>query len=204
MTEPHEDLEGARRRVQRFGIALLSLAVAASGVKLIDFLVARSERNHQEECLENLRAICFAERMAQAKGQPFASHVSELPAPIPEGNRFAYFLGTGPLEDRAQDAGASPPQATGVGVDPHGWQVPPGMKQLVAVSDLPSRFFGGVPLGASGTCPGPTCQFVAACAGNLDVDDDLDVWSVSTAPRESDGGSSASPCEPVHERADLQ
>jgi hypothetical protein len=203
MAETDVNLVDARRRVQRFAVGVLALVSAAGGVKLIDYLVSRTERSHQEECLENLRSICFAERMAQAKGQPFLTHVGELPAPVPRGNRYAYFLGPGPLEARTLDAGAPEPNATGVGVDVVGWQVPPGMKQQVEASQLPPKFAGDLPLGASG-CPGEKCQFVAACAGNLDLDDDLDVWSAATGPRAGPGGAQISPCEPWHDRADLE
>jgi type IV pilus assembly protein PilA len=203
MSDSRPDLIAARRRVQRFVIALSSLAFAAIAVKTIDYVVSQSERNHQQECLENLRSICFAERMVQAKGEPFIGRVADLPQPIPRGNRFAYFLGSGPLEVRGPDAGAADPAATAVSVDVTGWQVPKGMKQLVLASDLPPLFLGDAGLGASGACPGPTCQFVAACAGNLDVDDELDVWSASTQPRVDRLGGRVGPCEPFHERSDL-
>ena len=201
MTEA--ELAVSRRRVQRFFIAIVSLVVAAGGVKLVDFMVERSERTHQEECLENLRAICFAERMVQAQGSPFITRVANLPAPVPRGNRFAYFLSTaGPMEDRWPDAGAPATDTTAVG-DPTGWDAPQGMKLRVVASDLPVAFLGDAGLGPSTACPGPACQFVSACAGNLDVDDDLDVWSASTQPRTAPSGATVSACEPFHERIDL-
>ena len=200
---PEVDLAAARRRVQRFAVAVISVVTAALGVKVVDYLVARSEQSHQEECLENLRSICFAERMAQAKGLPFITRIADLPAPIPRANRFAYFLGEGPVEARGPDAGPASADAAAVGVDPRGWETPPNMKLSVSVTDLPARFLGDAGLGASGNCPGATCQFVTACAGNLDLDDDLDVWSASTQPRVDSHGAAVRACEPFQERADL-
>ena len=52
-----------------------------------------------------------------------------------------------------------------------------------------------VDVGVSGTCP--KCSLTVACAGNLDTDDTLDVWSVSTDDRVGPAGTIPS-CVPFN------
>jgi hypothetical protein len=186
--------------VQRFLIGMFSLVVAVSAVKLMDHFVDAGERSHQAECIDTLRSVCFAERQAMASKQHFFTQLGEMPTPIPRGNRFAYFLAPGAIEDRSTESSAPKPDANGVDADLVGWNVPQGMKQHVLPGDLPQSFAGGVPLGVSGNCP--ECQLVAACAGNLDVDEELDIWSVSTSSRTTDAGE-VPPCVPYHDHTDL-
>ncbi len=52
-------------------------------------------------------------------------------------------------------------------------------------------------------CPGEACNVTVACAGNVDGDDFLDVWSISTVERRAPDGSAISPGEPFNHRNDI-
>jgi hypothetical protein len=59
---------------------------------------------------------------------------------------------------------------------------------------------GGVTLGLTGACP--ACDLTVACAGQLDEDPALDVWSVSTAARHGPDGRLIPPGQPFHDADD--
>jgi type IV pilus assembly protein PilA len=55
-------------------------------------------------------------------------------------------------------------------------------------------------LGVSGKCP--ECDFTAACAGNIDHDPELDIWTISSAARKM-GGEEIAPGQPFNDFSDI-
>ncbi len=138
-------------------------------------------RSKQAECRTQLSALYVAQQAYYGENERFASNLAELRWQPEPGNRYAYFLSAeGSLFDRRQ-RGAAGEGDTGAAVDLVRWP----KARPVEAADLPDRFAGGVSLGMSGTCP--DCELTMACAADLDGDETLDVWSISTAAREEGG-----------------
>ncbi|MHA7630128.1 hypothetical protein [Corallococcus sp. M7] len=56
--------------------------------------------------------------------------------------------------------------------------------------------------GVEGTCP--DCIVTAACVGNVDNDDTLDVWSISTVKRTAANGDTIEIGDPYNHVNDVQ
>jgi type IV pilus assembly protein PilA len=113
-------------------------------------------RSKQGECKVELRRIYQAQVAHFDEKKGYADDFNAL-GHMPDAVRYTYFIGMG---------------------------APKGPKQkgakAVALDQLPA-LEGGVVVGVEGECP--DCTFTAACAGNVDNDADIDVWSISTAQR---------------------
>ncbi|MDX2013227.1 MAG: hypothetical protein SFW67_23730 [Myxococcaceae bacterium] len=162
------------------------VALAAEGWHDFVWFGARAKR---AEAVRNLSQLCRAQRALLTAGRP-SSTWRGLDPPLERGNRYAYFISPGgALELRADDGrpAASNPEVTGLQVDPRfGHQV------VVAERDVPSSLLGGLKLGVNGACP--ACTWVMVAIGNIDVDPELDVVSVSTGPRVSPSGKTVDAC----------
>jgi hypothetical protein len=134
-------------------------------------------RAKQIECQTNLLALYTAEKSFYVEKTAYSTNVEELGFHPERGNRYAYFLfDVGQVEDRSSAAPTSGPGVTGVNVDT--FKHPE--EQPIAYGDVPP-VAGNVKAGVHGQCP--DCSFVAVCAGNIDKDPTLDVWSISSAAR---------------------
>jgi hypothetical protein len=157
-----------------FAVSLLSLFAAGCN------LVRGPPR--ESECRGNLRAIVANELALMESRGVYSVHPSEVGfAPAP-GNRYLYLFALDGGVTR-RDGAPSPPLAESVGIGPdtrrHGvtaeW-----LRERLPV-DVAAQ------LGLSGTCP--ACEVTLACVGNIDGDDAVDVWSISTKERPlPDGG----------------
>jgi type IV pilus assembly protein PilA len=113
-------------------------------------------RSKQAECNGRLRKIYLAQKDYFEAHQTYATDFNAL-GHSPDARRYTYFL-----------APASTKSPTTAGVKP------------VNLDQLPA-LAGGAVVGIEGPCP--DCIFTAVCASNADADEDLDVWSISTAAR---------------------
>ncbi|WP_426754148.1 type IV pilin protein [Myxococcus sp. Y35] len=129
-------------------------------------------RSKQWECKANLRAFFDAQRSYHAEHGAYALTISKVGF-IPErGNRYAYFTAVGPVAARDTAEASVGEDAVGIGVErSRDERIRP-----VTLEGLPSWVTRQ--LGVVGACP--ECQLTMACAGNIDVDDTLDIWLVST------------------------
>jgi hypothetical protein len=198
-------LEESQRRVKRFGFALACGAFVAICTKTVD-TVRDTPVGREEECTTTLRYLCLVEQGAIADGGAPIVFIESLPARPERGNRYAYFVGgPGPMEQRLGMAEPKDPLATSISNDTSQWGArAPGKldaPRQVQAEDAPQAVAGELALGATG-CPGPGCSHQAACVGDIDADDDFDVWSVSTKARKGPQGPIPA-CEPFHERDDL-
>jgi hypothetical protein len=158
----------------RTAVLALGVVVASTGCNLV------RGPPRESECHGNLRTIIARElELKDARGI-FSVHPVEVGfAPAP-GNRYLYlFARSGPVSRR--DGLPSPPPGESVGVGPDT------RSRHVTVEWLRERLPDDVAaqLGLSGACP--ACDITVACVGNLDDDDTVDVWSISTKDRVIDG-----------------
>lgn len=134
-------------------------------------------RSKQAECKTTLKSMFIAQQAYFAEKDNYADEPTDLSMFSTVGPmRYTYFGGPELIIN------ATAPGSTAVDED----SLPP----LVG-DQLP---------GVEGECP--DCTFVGACAGNIDSDDTLDVWSISSAAREHDGHTIA-PGELFHDRDDV-
>ncbi|MCY1022754.1 fimbrial protein [Pyxidicoccus sp. MSG2] len=157
------------------GVAAVLLACPCVGILsaiAIPNFVRFQARSKQTECKVNLKTWYTAQKAHYNSASGFD------PAPwkvgfVPDrGNRYAYFAGEGPVESRAQEVLAPATDAVALDVDTFRY---PNMRSL-STSDLPRDVVDR--LGLSGKCP--DCNITLTCVGNVDNDDTLDVWVIST------------------------
>lgn len=170
---------------------LVSLTVVTLGVtwsvrawKAWD--VRRQRRWVLGECKTNLKALFIAEKAYFAEKDAYLDDFHAVGFEPERSNHFVYVVSrAGPVEDRSGPTHASGGAAGVIGVDEYKH---PGTSTSALLAKLPVKAEGGVDVGVTGTCP--ACEVTAMCVANLDDDDDdVEVWSVSTATRTlSDGG----------------
>jgi len=154
-------------------------------------------RSPNSECRANLKLLYSAQRALFQERDRFSELIEEIGFQPDRGNRYAYFLSmAGPLAGRMLAHQPAVAGTRGIGVDVHKF----GPRAEVVAAQLPARFAGGVMLGVTGTCP--KCKFVAACAGNIDKDPALDVWSIASFERTAADGSIIPEGTPYCERDD--
>ncbi|MDP1825915.1 MAG: pilin [Archangium sp.] len=144
--------------------------VAIAAPKFMRF----QDRSWQSECKSNLRSIATAERAFYEEHARFSPKYAEVGFLPEKGNRYQYRLGPGALGDEAFPVDTTrSPDAVPALLDA---ALPPALQAK---------------LGVKGTCP--ECELTASCAGNLDSDDVLDVWSITVGfQKDGEGYSSVS------------
>jgi hypothetical protein len=146
------------------------LLVALSGCNM----VRGPQKDH--ECRGTLRTIIGLEQAFYSEHHRFSTHPVEVGFAPSRGNRYLYlFDAVGPVSRR--DALPSPPLIESVGVGPDTRERGVTVEQLRP--KVPPEVLAQ--LGLSGDCP--DCSLTVACVANLDEDDDVDVWSMSTKDR---------------------
>jgi type II secretory pathway pseudopilin PulG len=157
-------------------IPLLAMGVFVPRV----FKFKRSAK--QAECKANLRAALMAERAYFEAHQAYSSSPSELGLAL-DRPRYLYLL------DRHRplsEAGLVPGVATASTAEQLKDAIPPALLARV---------------GVTGTCP--DCVLTLVCAGNLDEDPVVDVWSISTAERTAADGEVIRAGIPYNDVSDL-
>ncbi len=182
-------------------MALAVAAIAAVAVEAWHNFIWFGARSKRAEAKRNLRRLCFAQSALLTEGRP-SSTWRGLDTGLEGRNRYAYFVARGgALELRSNDhRPVTPdPEATGVQVDPNVFVV--GLYQVVSEADVPPLLLGGTKLGLNGTCP--HCTWVLVAVGNIDVDAEYDVVSVSTGPRITSSGETVGACVAFVEHDDV-
>jgi type IV pilus assembly protein PilA len=136
-------------------------------------------RAKQSECRANLKSVFTAQKSYFQEKDQYSSLPQEIGFSPERGNRYAYFLDvSGSLQDRSSAAlSTSGQDETGIGVDTFKY----GAMRSLTVDDMSAALAGRLEPGVQGQCP--DCSFTAVCAGNLDQDGTLDVWSISSEDR---------------------
>jgi len=181
------------------GVVLLFGAPCVLGIVAaiaIPNFIRYQSRAKQAECKSNLAAMYYAEKAFFEDRGFYTEDVQALGFSPERGNRYAYFAGSeGGVEDRSLAVAAQGPNDSGIGVDTHRYE------DLEALDPFSVQYelADGAVLGVTGSCP--DCSFTAVCMGNIDPDDALDVWSVSTQDRKAADGSPI-PAGTVHHESD--
>ena len=68
--------------------------------------------------------------------------------------------------------------------------------------ELSGKLPAPIPVGVQGECP--RCSFTAVCAANIDSDEALDVWTISTEPREGPEGEKIPAGKPYNDLNDIR
>jgi ribosomal protein S27E len=166
------------------GVGAVVLACPCLGIVsaiAIPNFIRFQARARQSECHANLKSLYTGLMVSRQSAQGSKLTISQTGFAPERGNRYSYFLGNGPLEDRSSPQVQGTEQALGVGVDTFRF---PNLRVYTLV-DLPPQVAEQV--GISGTCP--DCEFTVACAGDVDnaPDDTPDVWTISSKDRTVDG-----------------
>jgi len=75
----------------------------------------KCRRSRSAGCKSNLKALVTAERAFFREQDRYSSHLDEIGAGFERGNRYAYFLGSGPVEDRSGPTIATPEGVGAIG-----------------------------------------------------------------------------------------
>lgn len=157
--------------LERFIVGLLALLAAFQAVNVAaPFLVRWCSRSYESECMSNLRVWFAAETSWYADRKEYSTDFAAIGFAPESYNRYLYTddpLGT--FASRMESA-------------PH-TVIPPSYQPASSLrfADIPARVAGGEVVGISGACP--NCRASAVCVAQLDDDDEVDVWSISTVDR---------------------
>jgi len=137
-------------------------------------------RSRQAEVKSNLKALFTAEKAFFAEKDHYSSNVGEIGFSPERGNRYRYLLVANPasLEDRSGLYIVSHP-TTDQGISEDTYKYPP-LGNSITQSPCDGSFPWGV---TDGNQP----SFTAAAIGNIDGDDTLDVWTISSDTRSLSG-----------------
>ncbi|MBN9686213.1 MULTISPECIES: pilin [unclassified Corallococcus] len=162
---------GKPEHAGRRGLATAALVVAGLGPFIIGIQFALAipnfikfqARTKQAECKMNLKAVFTAARVSLVDDEPLVS-LDAMGIEAGPRNRYAYVLR---MPEEIIPVGSAFPALA-----------PEAIEAALAQA--------GVKPGVEGTCP--DCIVTAACVGNVDDDDTLDVWSISTVNRTAANG----------------
>lgn len=162
------------------GVAMLCPCLGIISAIAIPNFIKFQSRSKQAECKSNLKAWYTAERAYHAEKDAYSASIQEVGFSPERGNRYAYFAGPGPLEDRHAAQAASSEGVQGVGVD----TAREVSRKPITFEQLPASLRRTV--GVRGQCP--ECEITLMCAGQIDNDETLDVWSISSEARSLQDG----------------
>ncbi len=146
-------------------LAIITLALSVIYVPIVGILAAIAipnfikfqARSKQSECKSNLKMAFMMEKAFQAEKDAFSNSPEEVGFKPEARNRYLYAF---TLENQV-----------------------PATLSTTSTEQLLAAIPGALRenLGVHGTCP--DCSFTLACAGNVDNDATIDVWSISSEPR---------------------
>lgn len=128
------------------------------------------------ECRGLLRTALALELGLFDEQHRYSLHPAEVGFSPTAGNRYLYlFAAEGDVTRRDGLKGPSPSDSVGIGPDTR----ERGITAEWILARFPKDLRGD--LGVHGECP--KCAITLACAGNIDDDETLDVWSISSEDR---------------------
>jgi type IV pilus assembly protein PilA len=181
------------------GVGAVALACPCIGIMAaiaIPNFIRFQARSRQAECKVNLKSFYSAARVAM-ESEENPGDLAKMGFEPARGNRYAYFVGHGPLEERGAAQVKAPAEVQAIGVDTLRF---PKMRPLT-FRDLPPDVASQV--GVSGQCP--DCTVTMACAGDIDNNDSdtPDVWSISTQDRKTPEGETIPAGQPYNHFNDV-
>lgn len=163
------------------GVLVLCCIIGALAAIAIPNFIRFGARSKQSEVRNNLKAAFVCERALRDDKDTLSERIDEIGFMPERGNRYLYLLSTeGEVQDRS-----APTLPTGsfTGIAPDAFRhVGADVEALERA--IPRELWNE--LGVTGTCP-EACDITIVGAGNIDTDEAIDVWSVSTKERTIDG-----------------
>jgi hypothetical protein len=156
------------------GFGLCSCLGILAAIAIPNFIKFQS-RSKQTECKSRLKAAYNSERSMFSERDVYSENPQEL----------------GLADDSTRSVLVFGPSAPPFGKGPN----PEGLA-AAAASHAHGR------LGVQGQCPGD-CSVTIACAANVDNDEEIDVWSISTVERVGSGGQHIAAGVPYNDFNDL-
>jgi hypothetical protein len=156
---------------------LLTVGLLCGSMPCLGF--GHRSRARESECTNNLKSLFTGLMVQQSRDD--TENLDSIGFLPERGNRYAYFLGPGPIEDRSTEEAANVEGNMGVGVDIFRHKA----ARNLTLEDLPLHL--AKLAGPRGTAP--DVEFIALCAGDIDNDptDTPDIWSIATMDRVIDG-----------------
>ena len=166
-------------------LAIITLVLGLVYVPVVGILAAIAipnfikfqARSKQGECKANLKSAYFAQQSYFAEKNEYGKTAAEIGFSPQKGNRYLYQISADDFVPATQTTLSTAELRAGY---------TPGLIDLV---------------GSHGQCP-DNCVLTMVCAGNIDNDATVDVWSVSSQQR-SMAGEVVPPGTLFHERDDL-
>jgi hypothetical protein len=190
----------SRRQSDAVLIGVFLVVILPGLLGLGAWVVSRSirfaDRPRQAECEYNLKSFFTELRTFQRMDEDLLRDFSRIGWSPERGNRYAYFLGPGPMEDRSGESATGTQEARAIGMDTFKFKG----EKSVTFAQLPPHVAGLA--GLRGKCP--DCDITLICAGNLDADSTLDIWSISTGDRSLDEGELVTAGETFHHVDDIK
>lgn len=156
--EPHLPGKGLAIAATFIPLALVPIVGIQAAIAIPNFIKFQS-RSKQAECKTQLKAIYVAQQTFESSKGAWATTFEELGTTPERGNRYSYFLSAA--------------------------EVFPADTQRFP--DLAADDHGGALMRANAV-PGADEGVLAACVGNVDNDETLDVWTVSSVDRRGPQG----------------
>lgn len=153
-------------------------------------------RSKQAECRTYLKTIAHAQRQYFEQNQRFSERPAEIRFWPERGARYSYALSRDIVFVSDVGNGAD------LGTALRAWSTKPVDDLRLLTTALAAGFTGGVSPGISGECP--DCSFTAVCVANIDGDDDLDIWSISSIERVAPNGMRLLANDPHCEANDIE
>ncbi len=150
------------------GGALMLFVPVMAAIAIPNFMRFQA-RSKQAECKANLRSAWTAQRLLLDGEERYSERPAELGLSF-DGTRYAYFFGPEATFDGDAASAVRPTRPENLDADM-------AFRRIRAA---------GIATGIEGECP-EDCAVTIACAGNLDGDETLDVWSVSSDDRQLGG-----------------
>lgn len=165
-----------------FTLVELMIVVAIMGILAaiaIPNFIKFQARSKQSEAKTNLKGVFTAEKSYFAEFDTFKADFGTIGFVPERGNRYAYYLASSPTswQTRNLEAAGSISNANGIAVDNYriaGATAQPSLPALGVTAGT------GLGLTAPGSVSGSNGSFLAAAAGTVDNDTQLDVWAIAS------------------------
>lgn len=188
-----------RRWLTAFGLGVAVLAGVSSYVaQRWVFMVVHPTggRSKQSECRTLLKSIWISQRAFFEDHQRYSENPTEIYFWPEPGTRYSYAL-----SERLQFVTTRYPIVEDGGTAYRATRKPVDDEALLRGA-LAFPLAGNPRVGVAGLCP--DCRFTAVCVANLDGDDVLDIWSISSVDRKANDGAFVGQGDPYCESNDLQ
>jgi type IV pilus assembly protein PilA len=193
------------------GFTLIELMVVIAIVAILSAIAtarfaSSQARSKQSEAMTNLRAMFAAEKAFSAEKGRYSVFTGEIGFSPERNNRYAYWVGSaGTMESRTGTTIGSAPNNESISYDlfKYGTTPPFFMMSTTSTPTAPAGICTADVAGFNGT------EWTGYAQGQIDTDDVLDLWSISTVSRVTTAAPCASPAtnnpagEPLVETNDL-